>query len=78
MREMVEDYSRQLELRDTSIRELQNNDSNQQNEVSMLVYKENEALKQETRMQREKIVMLEEEILRISQGGQLDSNYRAL
>ena len=44
----------------------------------MLVYKENEALKQETRMQREKIVMLEEEILRVSQGGQLDSNYRAL
>ena len=45
LREMVEDYSRQLDARDQQIQRLESNEMIQQNEVSMLVYKENEALK---------------------------------
>ena len=45
MREMVDDYTSQLDARDQAIRRLESNDIIHQNEVSMLVYKENEALK---------------------------------
>ncbi len=42
---MVDDYTRQLEIRDETIRRLESNEIIHQNEMSMLVYKENEALK---------------------------------
>ena len=78
MREMVEDYSRQLDLRDNTIRELQNRDAQQQTEVSMLVYKENETLKQENRMLRDKVVILEDEINRFGNQQSFAQNTQAL
>ena len=42
MREMVDDYTRQLDVRDQTIRRLESQDQVQQNEMSMLVFKENE------------------------------------
>jgi len=65
MREMVDDYTSQLDARDQAIRRLESNDIIQQNEVSMLVYKENEALKQENRMLRDKVNYLDEEMARV-------------
>lgn len=62
MREMVDDYSRQVELRDNTIRQLQSSEASRQQEISMLVYKENENLKNENRMLRDKVQILEEEI----------------
>ena len=77
MRDMVEDYSRQLEIRDNTIRQMQQNEAVQQNEISHLVYKENEALKQENRMLRDKIILLDEEINRMNQCGVTEPNFRA-
>ena len=51
MREMVEDYSRQLEVRDQHIRRLE---AACDGEVAMLAQKEVEVLKQENRMLRDK------------------------
>ena len=77
MRDMVEDYSRQLEIRDNTIRQMQQNEANQQNEMSHLIFKENEALKQENRMLRDKIILLDEEINRMTQCGVTEPNFRA-
>ena len=62
MREMVDDYSRQIELRDNTIRQLQNSEGARQQEISMLVYKENETLKHENRMLHDKVHILEQEL----------------
>lgn len=79
MREMVDDYSKQLELRDQTIRQLhQQNDVVHQNEVSILVYKENEALKQENHMLRDKVLILEDEINRSNQQRPSNQDYRAI
>lgn len=67
MREMVDDYSRQVELRDNTIRHLQNSEAARQQEISMLVYKENETLKHESKMLRDKVQILEEEIHHMAQ-----------
>lgn len=45
---------------------MEQNDISRQNEMSMLVYKENEALKQENRMLRDKLTILEKEAERLS------------
>jgi hypothetical protein len=50
----------------------------QQNEVSMLVYKENEALKQENRMLRDKVTMIDEELGRVTAGRGPEGDFRAL
>lgn len=63
MREMVDDYSRQLEVRDVAIRRLESQEVAQQNEMSMLIYKENETLKQENRMLKDKITILDQELI---------------
>lgn len=79
MREMVDDYSRQLDMRDQTIQQLQaQSDVVQQNEVSMLVYKENEALKQENRMLRDKVAILDDELNRADANRGLEMDYRAL
>jgi len=44
----------------------------------MLVYKENEALKQENRMLRDKVAMLDDEMNRGNVNRALDGDYRAL
>lgn len=59
MREMVDDYTRQLDVRDQTIRRLESQDQIQQNEMSMLVFKENEQLKIENRMLRDKVTLLD-------------------
>ena len=79
MREMVDDYSKQLDVRDQAIQQLQSqSDVVQQNEVSMLVYKENEALKQENRMLRDKVTMIDEELARVTAGRGPEGDFRAL
>ena len=67
MREMVDDYSRQLEVRDTAIKRLESQDIAQQNEMSLLIYKENETLKQENVMLKDKIMILDQELINFSQ-----------
>lgn len=62
MKEMVESYTTQLELRDETIQQMNKSDAVHQSEVTFLVQKENEALKQENRMLRDKLTILEEEI----------------
>ena len=62
MREMVESYTTQLELRDENIRRLEQTDFAQQSEVAMLIQKENEALKQENKMMRDKVHIIEQEL----------------
>ena len=44
----------------------------------MLVYKENEALKQENRMLRDKATILDEEINRMNANRAFEADYRAL
>ena len=78
LREMVEDYSRQLDARDQQIQRLESNEMIQQNEVSMLVYKENEALKQENHMLRDKVAILDEEVNRLNVGRVVEADMRAL
>ena len=78
LREMVEDYSRQLDARDQQIQRLESNEMIQQNEVSMLVYKENEALKQENHMLRDKLAILDEEVNRLNVGRVMEADLRAL
>lgn len=78
LREMVEDYSRQLDARDQQIQRLESNEMIQQNEVSMLVYKENEALKQENHMLRDKVAILDEEVNRLNVGRVVEADLRAL
>ena len=56
---MVDDYSRQLEVRDTAIKRLESQDIAQQNEMSLLIFKENETLKQENVMLKDKIMILD-------------------
>ena len=46
--------------------------------MSMLVYKENEALKQENRMMRDKVAILEEELERLNQSRPHETDMRAL
>ena len=75
---MVEDYSRQLDARDQQIQRLESNEMIQQNEVSMLVYKENEALKQENHMLRDKLAILDEEVNRLNVGRVMEADLRAL
>lgn len=60
---MVDDYSRQLEVRDVTIKRLESQDFAQQNELSMLIYKENETLKQENSMLKDKIHILDQELI---------------
>jgi hypothetical protein len=62
MREMVDDYTRQLDVRDDTIKRLESQEMVHQNEMSMLVYKENEQLKQENRMLRDKVNLLDQEL----------------
>ena len=63
MREMIDDYSRQLDLRDGTIRRLESQEMAQQNELSMLIYKENETLKQENTMLKDKVAILDQELM---------------
>ena len=63
---MVDDYSRQLEVRDTAIKRLESQDIAQQNEMSLLIYKENETLKQENMMLKDKIMILDQELINFS------------
>ena len=66
-------------MRDQTIQQLQaQSDVVQQNEVSMLVYKENEALKQENRMLRDKVAILDDELNRADANRGLEMDYRAL
>ena len=44
----------------------------------MLVYKENEALKQENRMLRDKVAMLDDEMNRVGANRAMEGDYRAL
>ena len=44
----------------------------------MLVYKENEALKQENRMLRDKVTMIDEELARVTAGRGPEGDFRAL
>lgn len=46
--------------------------------MSLLVYKENEALKQENRMMRDKVTILEEELDRLNQTRPHETDMRAL
>lgn len=78
MREMVDDYTRQLDVRDQSIRRLESQEMVHQNEMSMLVYKENEQLKQENRMLRDKVTLLDQEINLIHAQRVPDSEARAM
>ena len=75
MREMVEDYSRQLEVRDQHIRRLE---AACDGEVAMLAQKEVEVLKQENRMLRDKVAHMSDEIAHLGAGAASDANYRAL
>lgn len=67
MREMVDDYSRQLEVRDVAIKRLESQDFAQQQEMSVLIFKENETLKQENLMLKDKIAILDQELIAFSQ-----------
>jgi predicted RNase H-like nuclease (RuvC/YqgF family) len=75
MREMVDDYSRQLEVRDQHIRRLE---AACDSEVAMLAQKEVEVLKQENRMLRDKVAHMSDEIAHLGAGAASDANYRAL
>mmetsp|Transcript_16935 Transcript_16935/g.26072 ORF Transcript_16935/g.26072 Transcript_16935/m.26072 type:complete len:125 (+) Transcript_16935:855-1229(+) len=78
MREMVDDYTSQLDARDLAIKRLESNEIIQQNEVSMLVYKENEALKQENRMLRDKVSLLDEDLSRANAFRGVETDNRVL
>ena len=65
-------------MRDETIRQLEQGDIARQNEMSLLVYKENEALKQENRMMRDKVTILEEELHRLNETRPHDADVRAL
>ena len=65
-------------MRDETIRQLEQGDIARQNEMSLLVYKENEALKQENRMMRDKVTILEEELDRLNQTRPHEADMRAL
>mmetsp|Transcript_17817 Transcript_17817/g.30206 ORF Transcript_17817/g.30206 Transcript_17817/m.30206 type:complete len:344 (+) Transcript_17817:115-1146(+) len=78
MREMIEDYTGQLDIRDQTIRQLEQQDIVAQNEVSMLIYKENEALKQENRMLRDKVGHQDEELARANVARGFEAESRVL
>ena len=75
MREMVDDYSRQLEMRDQTVQRLE---AEADPEVVMLAHREIEALKQENRMLRDKVGQLDNQLVQVSSAPVPDANYRAL
>ena len=72
---MVDDYSRQLELREQNIRDLQ---AQSDPEIILLSQREIEALKQENFMLRDKIGGLNNEVDMLRSQGAPDSSYTAL
>ena len=62
MKEMVDSYTQQLHIRDETIRRLESTDAVHQGEMGLLVARENEALKNENRMMRDKVAILEGEV----------------
>ena len=62
MKEMVDSYTQQLQIRDEHIRRLESTDAVHAGEMGMLMARENEALKNENRMLRDKVSILEAEV----------------